>query len=431
MVKNLVIDKINIQELKLAVVGLGYVGLPLAVELSKHFNVTGYDIDKTRISELKRAEDRTGEIETGQITDLKKCNFTSKLSEIKNCEIFIITVPTPVDEFKMPDLKPLKQASEDIGNILSAGNLVIFESTVYPGVTQNICAKIIEKKSGLVYNKEFYCGYSPERINPGDKTHTINKVIKLVSGSTPEVADLIEALYSKIVSAGVHKTSSIEVAEAAKVIENIQRDVNIALINEFSKIFDALNLPTNEVLDAAATKWNFLNFRPGLVGGHCIGVDPYYLTYVSNSVGQHPELISAARRINDNMCHHWALKFLKKLQNKDGKNSKRVLVMGATFKENCPDTRNSKTFEFANIINDFGYEIDIYDPVAHFGEEISLYKSYITDIPTDTYDGIAILVAHTQFKEMGIKKIRSFCCDNGIIFDLKSCFHSNNVEFQI
>ena len=334
--KDLVIDKINKQKLKLAVVGLGYVGLPLAVEFSKHFNVIGYDIDKKRILELKREEDRTGEIEIGKITDLKNCTFTSKLADIKDCEIFIITVPTPVDEFKVPDLKPLKLASEDIGNILSAGNLVIFESTVYPGVTQNICAKILEKKSGLVYNKDFYCGYSPERINPGDKTHTISKVIKLVSGSTPEVAELIEALYSKIVSAGVHKTSSIEVAEAAKVIENTQRDVNIALINEFSKIFNSLNLPTNEILDAAATKWNFLNFRPGLVGGHCIGVDPYYLTHVSNSVGQHPELISAARRINDNMSHHWALKFLEKLQNKDGINSKKVLVMGATFKENCP-----------------------------------------------------------------------------------------------
>ena len=380
--------------------------MPLAVEFSKHFSVTGFDINPVRISELKNGIDHTNELGLTDISRLMTCKLTNDPDDLKPCNVYIVTVPTPVDEFKVPDLSHLQQASKLIGQHISQNNLVIFESTVYPGVTQGVCAPIIEECSNLKYNSDFFCGYSPERINPGDKEHSINKIVKLVSGSTPQALELVQFLYDKIVDVGVHTTQTIEIAEAAKVIENIQRDVNIALINELAKIFEALNLPTNDILTAACTKWNFLNFKPGLVGGHCIGVDPYYLTHLSNSVGQHPELILAACRINDSMSRHWALKFVKALQIKKTTDKNRILVMGAT-KENCPDLRNTKVFEFVDEIENYGYQVDIYDPIADLDENREHGHKFVTTLEKGVYIGVALLVAHDEFVKYGASEIVS------------------------
>lgn len=415
----------------IGVVGLGYVGLPLAVEFSKYFNVTGFDVNPTRVSELKKGKDHTNELCATDISQLKTCKLTDDPHDLKHCNVYIVTVPTPVDEFKVPDLSHLQQASKLIGQNVSRDNLVVFESTVYPGVTQKICVPIIEQYSKLKYNKDFFCGYSPERINPGDKKHSIKKIVKLVSGSTPQALELVKFLYEKIVDAGVHKTETIEIAEAAKVIENIQRDVNIALINEFAKIFEAIKLPTNDILNAASTKWNFLSFKPGLVGGHCIGVDPYYLTHLSNSIGQHPELISAARRINDGMSRHWALKFVKALQLKNDIDTNRILVLGATFKENCPDLRNTKVFEFVEEIENYGYEVDIYDPIADLTNSSVYSHKFVTALKQGTYAGVALLVAHDEFVKYGAIQIRKYCTNGGIIFDLKACLDQKDVDLTI
>lgn len=415
---------------KIAIIGLGYVGLPLAVALSKHHQVVGFDVNQKRIKELRQNLDRTSEVDADTLRNLTDLNFTANIEDLSECNIFIVTVPTPVDAFKVPDLSPLIGACRSVGSVLKKHDIVVFESTVYPGVTQGVCARELEQVSGLTYMTDFFCGYSPERINPGDTEHSIDKVVKLVSGCTPQTQQTLLEMYGKVALAGIEVTSSIEVAEAAKVIENIQRDVNIALVNEFTKIFDALNLPTAEILDAAATKWNFLNFRPGLVGGHCIGVDPYYLTHVSNFVGEHPELISAARRINDNMSYYWSMKFHQAIANNTESGNKKVLLLGATFKENCPDIRNSKAFEFARFLEAFGYEVEFFDPLVSKDDVESNLPRFVETLNCSTYLGAAVLVPHRQFRDMGSKALRRCLIPGGLIFDLKCCFPAGEVDLQ-
>ena len=351
------------KEIKIAVVGLGYVGLPLAIEFGLKRSVIGFDINVTRINELKKGEDVTLETTNEEIKNAVHLSFTNKIEDIKDCKIYIITVPTPIDQDKKPDLTPLKKASESVGSILKKNDIVIYESTVFPGATEEICVPIIENKSGLIFNKDFYCGYSPERINPGDKEHRITNIKKVTSGSTPEIATVVDNLYSEIISAGTHKASSIKVAEAAKVIENTQRDVNIALINELALIFNKLEIDTESVLEAAGTKWNFLPFKPGLVGGHCIGVDPYYLTHKALEVGYNPEIILAGRRINDSMGYFIVSQVSKLMAKKNIQlDNANILIMGLAFKENCPDIRNTKVIDLINEFKDLNFDVDVYDP---------------------------------------------------------------------
>ena len=423
----------TIKDIKLGIIGLGYVGLPLALEFSKNRKVIGFDIKKKRIEELNSGIDKNLESNKEELQNSKKLNFTNNEEDLKYANCFIITVPTPIDELKKPDLQPLLQASEMIGKIIKKGDLIIYESTVYPGCTEEVCVPILEKFSNLKFNLDFFCGYSPERINPGDKKHTISNIKKITSGSTPKISDLIDNLYNEIIIAGTHKASSIKVAEAAKVIENTQRDINIALINELSMIFSKLNIDTKEVLDAAGSKWNFLNFKPGLVGGHCIGVDPYYLTYKAESVGHHPKIILAGREINDNMGSHVVSEMIKKMEEKkiNIKNSK-ILIMGITFKENCSDIRNSGVKMVFERLKKYTHNIDLYDPWTDSKEIKKIYgiNSQQT-LNKNDYDGIIIAVAHKIFIEMGKIEILNLCKKNHVIYDLKYLFTKDQIDLRL
>ena len=423
----------TIKDIKLGIIGLGYVGLPLALEFSKNRKVIGFDIKKKRIEELNSGIDKNLESSNEELQNSKKLNFTNNEEDLKYANCFIITVPTPIDELKKPDLQPLLQASEMIGKIIKKGDLIIYESTVYPGCTEEVCVPILEKFSNLKFNLDFFCGYSPERINPGDKKHTISNIKKITSGSTPKILDLIDNLYNEIIIAGTHRASSIKVAEAAKVIENTQRDINIALINELSMIFSKLNIDTKEVLDAAGSKWNFLHFKPGLVGGHCIGVDPYYLTYKAESVGHHPKIILAGREINDNMGSHVVSEMIKKMEEKkiNIKNSK-ILIMGITFKENCSDIRNSGVKMVFERLKKYTHNIDLYDPWTDSKEIKKIYgiNSQQT-LDKNNYDGIIIAVAHKIFIEMGKIEILNLCKKNHVIYDLKYLFTKDQIDLRL
>ena len=418
---------------KIAVIGLGYVGLPLAVEFSKKYNVIGFDINAMRIQELQSGIDRTLELETSELKKASNLKYTSDLIEISECTIFIIGVPTPVNENKEPDFTNLISASKNIGKVLKKNDIVIFESTVYPGATEEICVPELAKNSNLTFNKDFYVGYSPERINPGDKSHRLTDIIKVTSGSTPEAASLVDDLYSSIITAGTYKASSIKVAEAAKVIENTQRDVNIGLINELAIIFNKLSIDTEEVLKAAGTKWNFLPFNPGLVGGHCIGVDPYYLSYKSQSLGYEPEIILAGRRINDGMSKYVALELVKNMTKKNILiQESSVLIMGITFKEDCPDTRNTKVLNLIDELSDLGANVDTYDPWVSKDDLLENYQSgHIDDLTNKKYDAVVLAVAHQKFKKMKPENIKALCKPNHIIYDLKYLFSSDVTDLRL
>ena len=408
---------------KIAIIGLGYVGIPLAVEFGKLTKTIGFDIDKSRINELKSGYDRTLEMSNDDLFSSKKLEYTTNINDIKNCNIYIITVPTPINSKNQPDLTPLINSSDSVGKVLKKGDIVIYESTVYPGVTEDECVPILESASGLRFNVDFYCGYSPERINPGDKEKTLTKILKITSGSTPEIADYVDNLYKSIITAGTYKAPSIKVAEAAKVIENTQRDVNIALINELALIFDTMNIPTNEVLKAAGTKWNFLNFKPGLVGGHCIGVDPYYLTYKAEKMGYKPNLILSSRIINNGMSAYIAKKTIRFLVDSD-KNIKgsNILILGLTFKENCPDIRNTKVFDIIEELEDYGCLIDIYDPWVDSSELNLSQKREIIPNPfksSKKYEAILVCVSHNEFINIKTEEFKSISIGKPIIIDIK------------
>lgn len=410
-----------LNDVRLAVLGLGYVGLPLAVEFGKKVSVVGFDINQARIKALAAGHDSTLEVSDSELATASLLTFTASIDAIKACNVFIVTVPTPIDEHRQPDLTPLIKASETIGKVLKRGDVVIYESTVYPGATEEDCVPVLEKVSGLKFNTDFYAGYSPERINPGDKEHRVTNIRKVTSGSTPEVADFVDALYNQIITAGTHKAASIKVAEAAKVIENTQRDVNIALINELALIFNKLGIDTEDVLKAAGTKWNFLPFRPGLVGGHCIGVDPYYLTHKAQSIGHHPEIILAGRRLNDSMGAYVASQMVKALMKRrihvDGA---KVLVLGLTFKENCPDLRNTKVVDIIRELAEYNVAVDVHDPWAEPSEAEHEYGLTPVSAPqAASYDGILLAVAHHQFKTMGAAAIRALGKPQHVLYDLK------------
>lgn len=406
---------------RIAVIGLGYVGLPLAVEFGKQYPTLGFDINTARLAELQQGHDSTLEVDDEELAAAKHLSFTASLDDLKSCNVFIVTVPTPINEHKQPDLTPLIKASETIGKVLKRGDIVIYESTVYPGATEEDCVPVLERVSGLTFNKDFFCGYSPERINPGDKEHRVTNILKVTSGSTPEVAETVDRLYRSIITAGTHKASSIKVAEAAKVIENTQRDVNIGLINELALIFNKLGIDTEEVLKAAGTKWNFLPFRPGLVGGHCIGVDPYYLTHKAQSVGYHPEIILAGRRLNDGMGAYVASQLVKAmLKKRIHVQGSRVLVMGLTFKENCPDIRNTRVVDIVSELQDYGVQVECYDPWVNPQEAEREYAITPVGQPqARSYDAVVVAVAHRQFAEMGVEQIRALCKPTHVLYDLK------------
>ncbi len=418
---------------KLAIIGLGYVGLPLTLEFAKKRKVIGFDINEHRVKELKAGIDKNREFIKEEIQETALLNFTSKFEDLRLSNCYIVTVPTPVDKLNKPDLGALKKASKMVGGILKKEDVVIYESTVYPGCIEEQCVPILEKYSKLKFNKDFFCGYSPERINPGDKENTISKIKKITSGSTPEVADLIDNLYNNIITAGTHKASSIKVAEAAKVIENTQRDLNIALINELSILFSKMNIDTQAVLEAAGSKWNFIPFKPGLVGGHCIGVDPYYLTYKAESIGYHPKVILAGRKTNDDMGAHVAAKLISEMKNRNipikGSN---ILIMGLTFKENCADIRNSGVERVIKELKKFDCNLDLYDPQANSEEINETYNIYPnTKLNHNRYDGVIIAVAHEIFKAMGIKSIKDLCKNNHVIYDLKYLFSKEEVDLRL
>ncbi|HMV10154.1 MAG TPA: nucleotide sugar dehydrogenase [Cyclobacteriaceae bacterium] len=414
---------------KIGIIGLGYVGLPLAVEFGKVIDVIGFDINTERIEELKKGFDRTREVEASDLAAAKKLSYSSSLNDLKAANYYIVTVPTPVDEYKKPDLTPILSASKTVGSVLKKGDIVIYESTVYPGCTEEDCVPILEKISGLKFNVDFFCGYSPERINPGDKLHRVTTIKKITSGSTPEVADKVDALYRKIVTAGTHKASSIKVAEAAKVIENAQRDINIAFVNELALIFDRMNIDTQQVLEAAGTKWNFLPFKPGLVGGHCIGVDPYYLTHKAESVGYRPEVIIAGRRINDNMGAHIASRVIKLMAQHDQPISKaNILVLGITFKENCPDIRNSKVVDVIHELQSYGTLVDVYDPQADASEVEHEYKLKLVTKLDKKYNAIVLAVSHDDFKTLDWNKIRN---EKTVVYDVKGFLDKSIVTARL
>jgi len=405
---------------RIAVIGLGYVGLPLLAAFARKFDCVGFDINTNRINELRSGRDTTNELSEADL-DSASLSFTSNSADIQDCSVYIVTVPTPIDAQKRPDLSPLRSASATVGPLLSAGDVVVFESTVYPGATEEVCVPILEETSGLKFNKDFFAGYSPERINPGDKVHRIDSIVKVTSGSTPQVSQFVDELYGSIVSAGTHSVSSIRVAEAAKVIENTQRDLNIALINELAIIFEKLGIDTEEVLLAAGTKWNFLPFRPGLVGGHCISVDPYYLTHKSQEIGYHPDIILAGRRINDGMGSYIADRVIKSMTRRNiHVVGSRVLIMGLSFKENCPDLRNTRVVDVVNSLEDYNASVDIYDPWVNSEEAYEEYKlTLISEPEGGTYDAVILAVSHDCFKELSIEKIRSFGKEACILFDVK------------
>ena len=416
------LSKIQNKEAVIGVVGLGYVGLPLAVEFGKQFKTLGFDVNQERVDQLKAGTDHTRECSSEQLGSSTHLNFSTDPLELETCDVYIVTVPTPIDENKTPDLRPLIGASTTVGKVLKPGNLVIYESTVYPGCTEEDCVSVLEKESSLKFNSDFHCGYSPERINPGDKEHTVTKILKVTSGSTPEIGEVVDALYKTIITAGTHLAPTIKVAEAAKVIENSQRDINIAFVNELGMIFHRMGIDTTAVLEAAGTKWNFLPFRPGLVGGHCIGVDPYYLTQRAQQFGYHPAIILAGRKLNDNMGKEVAERVVKlMIQKGHCIKGSRVLLLGITFKENCPDIRNSRVIDVIRELNDYGCEVDVYDPWANAGEVMQEYGvPLLTERPNGDYkekcDAVVVAVAHDQFKEFNYAK---FSKDGRVIFDLK------------
>ncbi len=418
-----------LSQTKISVIGLGYVGLPLAVEFGKKYPTIGFDINAERIKELRDGYDRTLEVEPENLKSSSQLSFTNLLDEISDANIYIVTVPTPIDKNRRPDLTPLIKASETVGKVLKKGDIVIYESTVYPGCTEDDCVPVLEKFSGLVFNTDFYCGYSPERINPGDKVHTVTKIRKITSGSTPEVAQHVNDLYASIITAGTYLAPAIKVAEAAKVIENCQRDINIAFVNELSLIFDKMGIDTLSVLEAAGTKWNFLPFRPGLVGGHCIGVDPYYLTHKAEEFGYHSQVILSGRKINDNMGAFVANKVVK-LMIKKGLpvNGSKVLVLGMTFKENCPDIRNSKVIDIITELYEFGINVNVYDPMADPHEVKEEYNiSLINDVGND-YDAIILAVSHEEFKSLNIPSLKK---SNGVLYDVKSLLDTNTIDGRL
>ncbi len=421
---------------KIAIIGLGYVGLPLAIEFAKKYKVLGFDINLSRVDELKSGSDRTQEADlegmrySMSLSGNEGLTFSSNTIDLKDCNIFIVTVPTPINQFKAPDLMPLLKASEMLGKVLKSGDIVIYESTVYPGCTEEDCVPVLEQFSGLKFNKDFYCGYSPERINPGDKVNTLTKIKKVTSGSTPEIATIVDELYASIITAGTHKAPSIKVAEASKAIENAQRDVNISFVNELALIFDRIGIDTNDVLEAAGTKWNFLKYKPGLVGGHCIGVDPYYLAHKAESLGYHPEVILSGRRVNDNMGMYVANKVVKLMIGKGhvikGANA---LILGITFKENCPDVRNTKVVDIYNELVQFGINVDVYDPWADPAEVKLEYGINILSTLSDKkYDSVIVAVAHHEFLEIDFKKYKA---NNAVIFDTKACIDRTLVDGRL
>jgi len=418
---------------KIALIGLGYVGLPLAVEFGKKIDTIGFDINESRIQELKQGNDSTLEVESEELKQAVQLSYTININDIKDCNIYIVTVPTPIDEYNNPDLTPLIKSSETVGLLLNKGDIVIYESTVYPGATEEVCVPILEQQSGLKFNQDFYCGYSPERINPGDKEHRVINIKKVTSGSTPNIATIVDDLYKEIILAGTHKASNIKVAEAAKVIENTQRDVNIALINELSLIFNKLNIDTEAVLEAAGTKWNFLPFRPGLVGGHCIGVDPYYLTHKAIEVGYKPEIILAGRRLNDDMGKYVAnqvatLMTKKRIHVIDAN----ILIMGLTFKENCPDLRNTRVVDLVKEFKGFGCNVDVYDPWADKQEANHEYGiTPVESLAESKYDAIVLAVSHDEFKKMSIKEINVLGKDTFVLYDIKYLFKANKVDGRL
>ncbi|MGC8121849.1 Vi polysaccharide biosynthesis UDP-N-acetylglucosamine C-6 dehydrogenase TviB [Marinobacter sp. VGCF2001] len=418
---------------KIAVVGLGYVGLPLAAAFGEKREVVGFDINTKRIAELGDGIDATRELSSEELVAASHLSFTDTVEGIADCQVYIVTVPTPIDEFKTPDLTPLVKASETVGKVLKQGDIVIYESTVYPGATEEVCVPVLEKVSGLTFNKDFFAGYSPERINPGDKEHRVTTIMKVTSGSTPDIADEVNNLYADIITAGTHKASSIKVAEAAKVIENTQRDLNIALMNELSMIFSRIGIDTHEVLAAAGTKWNFLPFKPGLVGGHCIGVDPYYLTHKAQAIGYHPEIILAGRRVNDNMGPYAAAELVKAMIKKGHTiASSRVLVMGLTFKENCPDLRNTRVIDVVNELKDFGCQVDVTDCWADNAEAEHEYGiSLVAEPKAGEYDAVFLAVPHRDYSSMSADQLRAYTNSNGVLFDLKGVLPMGQADLRL
>jgi len=418
---------------RVAVIGLGYVGLPLAVEFGKHRSVVGFDINPNRISALQAGRDATLEVDEVELRNARHLTFTTNIEDLRCCNTFIITVPTPIDEHKRPDLTPLIRASQTVGQVLKRGDVVVYESTVYPGATEEDCIPVLEKVSGLHVNVDFFAGYSPERINPGDRLHRLTTIRKVTAGSTPEVADFVDSLYASVVTAGTHKAPSIRVAEAAKVIENTQRDLNIALINELAVIFNRMGIDTEAVLQAAGTKWNFLPFRPGLVGGHCIGVDPYYLTHKAEAIGYHPQIILAGRRLNDGMGAYVAGQLVKEmLRRRIHVNGARILIMGLTFKENCPDLRNTRVVDVVAELAEVGVQVDVFDPWVDAAEARHEYGLTPVQAPAEgAYDGIVLAVAHTTFREMGVEAIRAFGKANHVLYDLKYLFPAEASDLRL
>jgi len=424
---------LTLSELKIAVIGLGYVGLPLAVEFGKKVPVVGFDIHQKRIDELKSGQDHTLEVSPEELVQSAHLTYSANLDDLKDCNFFIVTVPTPIDEFKQPDLTPLVKASTSIGKVLNKGDVVVYESTVYPGATEETCIPVLEQVSGLTFNQDFFAGYSPERINPGDKLHRVTNILKITSGSTSEVADFVDQVYNLVIEAGTHKAPSIKVAEAAKVIENTQRDVNIALINELAVIFNKIGIDTEDVLKAAGTKWNFLPFRPGLVGGHCIGVDPYYLTHKAQSLGIHPEIILAARRLNDRMGEYIATQLIKEMVKKRIQVvGSKILVMGLSFKENCPDIRNTKIIDMVNALKEYELDLDIYDPWVDPEEVEQEYGlAPIDSLQNGQYDALVLAVAHDQFKQMSATEIHALGKHKHVLYDLKYLLEKDGSNIRL
>lgn len=424
---------LTINDIKIAVIGLGYVGLPLAVEFGKYRPVIGFDINAKRIGELSSGIDHTLEVSAEELAQATELSYSSDMNALKECNFFIVTVPTPIDDYKQPDLTPLIKASEAIGSVLEKGDIVVYESTVYPGATEEVCIPVLEQISGLTFNKDFYAGYSPERINPGDKEHRVTNILKVTAGSTPEVADLVDEVYNLVITAGTHKAASIKVAEAAKVIENTQRDVNIALINELAVIFNKMGIDTQAVLEAAGTKWNFLPFRPGLVGGHCIGVDPYYLTHKAQAIGYNPEIILAGRRLNDGMGEYVTTQLIKTMIKKRIQvEGAKVLILGLSFKENCPDVRNTKIIDIVHELQEYNIDVDVYDPWVDASEAEHEYDiSPITEPSAGQYDGIILAVAHQEFAAMGVSAIRNLGRDNHVLYDLKYLFTKDETDIRL
>ncbi len=423
----------QLEQLKIAIIGLGYVGLPLAVEFGKHKPTIGFDINENRILELKNGHDHTLEVTSDELKYVQYLSYTANIEDLQNSNFFIVTVPTPIDDFKQPDLTPLIKASQSIAKVLKKGDIVVYESTVYPGATEEVCIPELEKYSGLKFNQDFFVGYSPERINPGDKQRRVTNILKITSGSTPLVADYIDQVYNLIIEAGTHKAPTIKVAEAAKVIENTQRDVNIALINELALIFNKMDIDTEDVLKAAGTKWNFLNFRPGLVGGHCIGVDPYYLTHKAESIGLHPEIILAARRLNDRMGEYVATQLIKEMVKKRIQVvGARILILGLSFKENCPDIRNTKIVDMVKALKEYDLDLDIYDPWVDSAEVEAEYGlAPIMELKQGRYDAIVIAVAHDQFKKMSTQELVSLGKEKHVLYDLKYVLNKEQSDIRL